>query len=205
MPDVIPLDTSAAVWSAPVEKRAGKPIVVMMHGYYGNELDWSAHFDRLPEGVVGVSLRAPIAVGERWAWVDFNKNGSVDLPASRRGVRAWLDTLDTTSIALMGWSQGGAMALHLLRQDPRRFEFAVSVGGFAWDTRPIRRVADARPPVFFGRGAEDDVIPPSFTRRSLEWLRTHTDLTEHVYPGVGHELDDRMLDDAFAFVSRQSG
>jgi hypothetical protein len=48
---------------------------VFLHGFSGNEDDWSAWFPSLPDGVVGASLRAPAPVGDRWAWVRFDEPG----------------------------------------------------------------------------------------------------------------------------------
>ena len=66
--------------------------VVFMHGYSGREDDWSAWFSALPEGVLGASLRAPVPVGDRWAWVRFDGPGMTtsrlrsDYAAAARGV-----------------------------------------------------------------------------------------------------------------------
>lgn len=198
---IVPLAREAIAWSAPPESRAGRPLVVMMHGFYGHESDWTPAFGSLPAGAVGASLRAPVPIGERWAWVDFATQGVGALSAAARGILEWLDELDAPTIALVGWSQGGAMAVHLMRQRPRRFAVAAMVGGFVWETRPHRGIADARPPVFSGMGEQDDVITPAMQRGSSAWLATHTRATERRYPGIGHELREPMVGDALGFVA----
>ena len=65
-----PIDEGAVVWSRPEGERAGLPLVVFLHGYRGHESDWAGWFAELPPDMVGASLRAPVQVGEGWAWVD---------------------------------------------------------------------------------------------------------------------------------------
>jgi phospholipase/carboxylesterase len=198
---VLALDRDAIVWSAPELGRAGAPRVVLMHRYHRHESDWISSFDVLPEGVVGVSLRGPVPIGERWAWVDFNRGEGVGvLSAAARGVLSFLDELDAPVVGLVGWSQGGAMAAHLMRQRPGAFAAAAMVGGFVWELRAHQGIAALRPPVFAGMGEDDDVITRGMQRQSSRWLGEHTTLTEARYDGIGHELREPMVGDALRFV-----
>ena len=149
---------------------------------------------------MGVSLRGPVPIGERWAWVDFARQGVGALSGAARGILEFIDEMDAPAVALVGWSQGGAMAVHLMRQRPMAFSVAAIVGGFVWELRPHRALAAARPPVFSGMGELDDVITPSMQRGSSAWLAAHTRLSEKRYQGVGHELREPMLGDALEFV-----
>ena len=92
-----PLDEAPIVWSHEPGARGGLPLVVFMHGFFGNEDDWAAWFAALPDGVVGASLRAPVPVGDRWAWVHVAGAGMTtsrllsDYAAAARGVGAWVE------------------------------------------------------------------------------------------------------------------
>jgi phospholipase/carboxylesterase len=77
---------------------------------------------------------------------------------------AWIDrATDAETIGILGFSQGAAVALQALRLQPDRFAFVVNLAGYA-DPSPLPGDEDARrtsPPVFWGRGARDEVIPPA--------------------------------------------
>ncbi len=116
----------------------------------------------------------------------------------------WLDRAapGVPAVGLLGFSQGGAMALELLRRAPERFAFAVSLAGFAL---PGERDGDARMselmrPVFWGRGTADEVVPAASVARTQEWLPSHAELDERIYEGLGHSVSELEVADAAAFL-----
>ncbi|WP_413451615.1 alpha/beta fold hydrolase [Georgenia phoenicis] len=163
-------------------------MVVMLHGYYGTAEDWARFFPLVPDHVVAASLQAPVPLDDRWSWVDLAPHGVAGVTAVGRGFLAWLDTLPAAPVALLGWSQGAATSVHLLRSEPERIVAVAALGGFLWETRPHRGVARRRPVVFAGWGERENVVTPSQHRRARTWLETHCDTTFRSYPDVGHEL-----------------
>ena len=93
------------------------------------------------------------------------------------------------------------MALHLLRLAPHRFSYAVNLSGHVIDGEEVGDAAlqRQRPPVFWGRGRDDRVIPPSYVTRTEEWLPLHSTLTSRTYP-LGHEESPEELADVATFV-----
>jgi len=201
------LDEHAIAWSCSEAERAGRALVVFLHGYGGYESDWAPWLPALPAGAVGAALRGPVAVDQRWAWVDFAARGSTAasgvaaLSACARGVLAWVDRQDAQRVALVGWSQGGALAVHLLRQRPQRFASAALVAGFVWDRRPHAGIRARRPPVWYGMGARDDVITPAMAAASRRWLAEHTDARVVDFPGETHMLSHAFADGALRFTA----
>jgi phospholipase/carboxylesterase len=57
--------------------------------------------------------------------------------------------------------------------------------------------------VFSGRGTADDVIPAWRFADTADWLPDHTRLTERIYEGLGHSLNDAMLGDVVTFLRAQ--
>ena len=55
------LDPSVVRWSAPPAERAGRPVLVMLHGYGSDENDLFGLVPYLPEACVGAGGRAPRA------------------------------------------------------------------------------------------------------------------------------------------------
>lgn len=201
------LDSSAVIWSAPERERAGRPLLVLMHGYGSHEGDLFGMSPGLPLGPVIASVRAPLAESGGFAWwslagqVPGEPNAAaVDDAAS--AVIDWLDTLEYTSVSLLGFSQGGAMSLQLLRHDPTRFASAVCLSGFIASATHAgdAELETVKPPVFFGRGTQDPVIPSAAFDRTEAWLPGHTTPTAHIYEGLGHSISNQELTDFARFL-----
>lgn len=204
-----PIDTDAVLWSAGERDRVGRPLLVILHGFGSHEGDLFALTPHLPLRPAMASLRAPLSTGAGWAWfpLDDRENGSEALDAVTRGVLAWLDALAVppASVGLLGFSQGGAMALQLMRHAPERFTFAVQLSGFvAPGAQPgDDRLAARRPPVFWGRGTVDEVIPADAVDWTQGWLPGHATLTERIYEGMPHAVSEAELRDVVAFLRDQ--
>ncbi len=203
------IDESAIVWSAPDGDRAGRPLILLLHGYGSHEGDLFGLAPYLPLDAVIASLRAPRPAGPGFAWYDLDP----ELNASRidggdaaaRGILHWLDTQQPSSVGIIGFSQGGAMAVHLMRHAPERFAWAVSLAGFVLEGEAPAdaRLAAQRPPVFWGRGTADEVIPSRFIDHAQRWLPNHVELTERIYEGLGHGISESELNDVLAFMREQ--
>jgi phospholipase/carboxylesterase len=190
---VMHLDSNAVLWSAPERERANRPLLVLMHGKGANESDLFGLSPLLPLEPVIASVRAPLPDGPGFSWFDQAQyvDGTPTLEnadAAASAVLDWLDGLEYASVSILGFSQGGAMVLQLLRMAPERFIGAVNLSGFV-----VRGTHDGdaaiealRPPVFWGRGTEDAVLPPRLIDDTIDWLPTHSTLTERIYEGLGH-------------------
>jgi len=201
------LDTSAILWSAPERERAGRPLLVLLHGYGSHEGDLFGMSPGLPLGPVVASLRAPIAENGGWAWWSRADSPSGDpqsdrVDAAADAVIEWLDSLEYTSVSLVGFSQGAALALQLLRHAPGRFTATVAIAGFvASGPHPgDAELAVTKPPVFWGRGTEDRVIPAEAVARTAVWLPEHADATIRIYEDLGHAISAPMLIDFVTFL-----
>jgi phospholipase/carboxylesterase len=126
--------------------------------------------------------------------------------ASIDAVLAWLDALETppTQIGLLGFSQGGVMAIELMRRQPERFSFVVNLSGFVYEGERAGDVAlaESLPPVFWGRGTQDDVITEAAIVRTTDWLPAHSTLSGRIYEGLGHAVSPQELTDIAGFVER---
>lgn len=205
------LDPKAVLWSAPERERAGRPLLVLLHGYGSHEGDLFALSPRLPLGPVIASVRAPLEESGGHAW--FSRVNNVagdprmeDVDAAATAVLDWLDDQQYTSVSLLGFSQGAAIALQLLRLAPSRFVATVALAGFvAAGEHPgdaeLRRV---RPPVFWGRGTADAMISADAVERTDAWLPSHADATIRIYEELGHSISVDELDDFTEFLRDHS-
>jgi phospholipase/carboxylesterase len=207
MPEVR-VDDEAVLWSASAADRAGRPLLLLLHGYNSNEGDLFGLTPYLPLEPAIASLRAPLYTGYGHAWFPLVAEGpELSVEGADAATDAILDWLDRAApgagpIGLLGFSQGGAMALELLRRAPERFAFAVSLAGFALpgERDGDERMSQLAPHVFWGRGTVDGVIPVASVARTQAWLPAHSTLDERIYEGVGHSVSDRELADVAAFI-----
>jgi phospholipase/carboxylesterase len=203
------LPTDAILWSTPERDRADRPLIVLLHGYGSHEGDLFSLAPALPLDATIASLRAPTPIGPGFGWWDFDPDsprepGLVD--AAARLVLGWLDTIDSGPVSLLGFSQGGAVALELLRLAPDRFASAVCLAGFIVSDQHAgdAALARVRPPVFWGRGTDDTVIPDEDVVRTQAWLPKHADATVRIYEGLGHSVSTPELTDLVRFLRQHA-
>jgi phospholipase/carboxylesterase len=203
--DSLSLDDSAVIWSLPQPERAGRPLLLLLHGKGSHEGDLAGLIDRLPRGFVIASVRAPIADGPGFSWFRVLTPGnpdamSVDVAAD--AVLAWIDTLPFTppSIGLLGFSQGGVISVQTMRRAPERIGYALNLSGFIASGDEPGDEAISEHPVFWGRGDADVVIGPAAIERTAEWLPAHVNLTAAVYRGLPHSISTEELEDIAAFL-----
>ncbi len=205
------LDPEAVIWSAPERERAGRPLLVLLHGYGSHEGDLFQLSPRLPLGPVVASVRAPIAESGGWAWFSFAERGiedprAADIDAAAGALLDWLDGLEFTTVSLLGFSQGAVISLQSLRLAPTRFTSVVALSGFVADGTAAgdAELQRLRPPVFWGRGTEDRVIPNEVIERTEHWLPAHSHATIRIYEELAHGISTDELNDITAFLREYS-
>ncbi|RKS89931.1 phospholipase/carboxylesterase [Microbacterium sp. AG790] len=208
----IAIDDEAVLWSESPETRAGRPLLLLLHGYGSDERDLFGLAPFLPDAFVLAAVRAPLAPpfpAPGWSWypiegLDGRSSGAVTAAAD--ALIAWIDrATDAETIGILGFSQGAAVALQALRLQPERFAFVVNLAGYA-DPSPLpgdEALAERRPPVFWGRGARDEVIPPAAVAHTVQWLPAHAELSGRVYAGLTHSVSQEELDDVHVFLDKQ--
>src|SRR5690606_17512882 len=166
----IMIDPDPVLWSAEPESRAGRPLLVLLHGYGADERDLFGLAPHLPEEFVVAAPRAPLAPpwpapGYSWYPIEgLDSRDPTHVTTAAEALVSWLDAAapDASQVGLLGFSQGAAIALQAMRLQPARFGFVVNLSGYATpgDLPGDAELAGIRPPVFWGRGTHDDVIPP---------------------------------------------
>lgn len=205
-----PLDADAVLWSP---NPAGRPLLLLLHGYGSDERDLFGLVPYLPPAFAVASVRAPLAPpfpapGYSWYPIEgLDDRDPAHVTAAATRLIEWTDAAASAhpSIGLLGFSQGAAVALQALRLDPARFAFAVNLSGYVTPGELPRdpELAERRPPVFWGRGTNDDVIPGFLVDHTTQWLPGHADLSGRVYPGLTHSVSEQELADVRVFLEKR--
>jgi len=202
------LDSDAILWSAPEGERAGRPLLVLLHGYGSHERDLLGLRPRLPEELVLAALRAPLPAPPGFSWFPVGGERPLDRADDARAaadlVAEWIreHAAAASSTGVLGFSQGAMLSLLILRRHPGLLDYAVALSGgiLPGDEPGDAELRAIRPPVFFGYGLWDDVVPSEMFARTADWLPGFTADTQFEYPGLTHAVSEQELADITAFL-----
>jgi len=210
-----------------LEPRSGaaKQLVIFLHGYGadGNDLiDIGRAWQQTLPDAAFVSPHAPRPCGqapmgrewfpltmrdpnERWTGVNAAApvlNGFIDSELKRRG-------LTDSALALVGFSQGTMMSLHV---GLRRATAPAAIVGYSGmlvvpeDIDPDKFAGEvrSRPPVLLVHGDQDQLIPVQALMHAAQGLAALEIPVEwHISPGVGHGIDQEGLRQGGEFLVRR--
>jgi phospholipase/carboxylesterase len=189
-------------------QKTGTPVVLLLHGYGSDEQDLPSLVRFLPGEHPWYSLRAPVDLGNGYfAWANRVTPGNPpapDVELATDAIWGWVDSNleSTTQLIVLGFSQGGLMATQLLRTRPHRIVATVILAGFTLDAEQVadKELMVSRPKVLYARGLEDDVISQEAVLRTLTWLKAHTSPMIEAYEGLGHSIDERVMDAVSSYL-----
>lgn len=200
--------------------------VVFLHGYGANGADLLGLADPLAEHLpdtLFVSPDAPEAcagapMGFQWfpiPWIDGSseEESMAGMARSVDDLNAFLDALMVDEdllpeqVALLGFSQGTMMSLHV---GPRREDELAGIVGFSGRLLAPELLADeavSRPPVLLIHGDQDDVVPVQSMPQAAEALQEagFKEVFAHVMEGTAHGIAPDGLGVALAFLRDKCG
>jgi phospholipase/carboxylesterase len=188
----------------------GQPVVVLLHGYGADEQDLPSLMSFLPD-LPWAALRAPISLGQQaFAWYaakDPLTPAPDDVEPATIAIWDWVEQnipVDSPLVVL-GFSQGGLMATQLLRTRPERLAATVILAGFmcTGEQTADTELTLKKPKVFYGRGANDQMISREAVKHLNVWLQAHTRAQTKTYEGLGHSVDARVMVDVASYLAAQ--
>lgn len=204
---------------SPASGGAAKQLVVLLHGYGANGDDLIGLAEQwksaLPEAAF-VAPNAPQAMplspfgGYQWFELTFRDPEEFWRGVTKAGpvLDAFLDSelaryeLDESRLALVGFSQGTMMALHV---GVRRAAPAACIVGYSGHLAGPEHLSDeirVKPPVLLVHGDQDEVIPVGALHAAREALaKAGVRVEWHISAGIGHGIDATGLDLGGKFLS----
>ena len=161
----VQIDDDTVLWSASEADRAGRPLLLLLHGFNSNEGDLFGLSPYLPLEPAIASLRAPSFTGYGYAWFPLLAQGHEQAlaaaAASTEAIIGWLERvapepLDGRAARLLAGRCHGDRA-HAAR--PRAIRVRGEPVGLRDARRPRRRPAP-------GAGRSAGVLGPRHRRRS---------------------------------------
>jgi phospholipase/carboxylesterase len=204
---------------------AARQLVVFLHGYGadGNDLiNIGQAWQGLMPHAAFVSPHAPepcgmAPVGRQWFPLTFRDPNErwVGVNAAAPILNRFLDNelerhkLPASALALVGFSQGTMMALHV---GLRRAAAPAAIVGYSGllvlppnaEPSAVAKDITARPPVLLIHGDRDELIPVQALTHATQGLAALGVPVEwHVSQGIGHGIDGEGLRQGGEFLARQ--
>lgn len=150
---------------------------------YGRQ--WFSLQDRDPHVMLsGIRMAAPIL------------DGFIDQQMERLG-------LEAPSVALVGFSQGTMMSLHVAPRRADPFAAVIGFSGALLAGEALPEETRSRPPVLLIHGDADDVVPVQATPSAAGHLQDAGFSVETlICPGVPHSIDPNGLRRAIEFLGK---
>jgi phospholipase/carboxylesterase len=199
-----------------------KSLVVFVHGYGANGDDLLGLADPLAPHLPDTVFVAPDApdpvtgnpVGYQWfpiPWLDGSSPAAAaaGLAASAKDLDAFLDQqlaaegLEPQAMALVGFSQGSMISLHVAPRREAPIACIVAFSGRLLEPQRLAAEARSKPPVLLLHGDLDNVVP--FEDMALAGdalVKAGFETYGHVMEDTGHGIAPDGLSAALGFLKR---
>lgn len=200
-----------------------KALVVFLHGYGADGNDLLGLADALAPHLPGATFLAPDApepcagnpFGRQWfpiPWLDGSTEEAArqGLAAAADDLNAFLDArlaaegLPPSALALIGFSQGAMMALHVAPRRDVAVAGVVAISGRLLAPEQLAGAAEVKPPVLLIHGDQDPVVP--FADMGLAGnalVAAGFETYAHVMKGTGHGIAPDGLGAALGFLTER--
>lgn len=200
---------SKIVNGASLKPRSGAPpkkIVLLLHGFGSSGTDMISLAPQWQEALPDTLFLAPHApqrcgmMGAGYQWWGLSGFAPSALAAGAASAAPAIDAfidrklaqygLAEADLALVGFSQGTMMALHIGLRRPRAVAAVVGYSGMLAGTMGLASEDLAKPPVLLVHGTADPVVPIAALHMSeSELKRLGVEVTTHISYGVTHSVD----------------
>ena len=205
----------------PQEEKTPDSLVLLLHGWGadGNDLIGLApHFAGILPGTVFLAPNGPepcdAGFGLQWFGLEDRTPAVMRAGAdvAAEDINAYLDTqlkrfdLKPGRVAILGFSQGTMMALHVALRRDSPVAGVLGFSGMLLDGEALEDEIRSRPPVVLIHGEDDPVVSHAAMPHAAEALRdAKVPVETHSRPGLGHGIDPEGVALGAEFLTRILG
>ncbi len=187
------------------------PVLILLHGYGGNEKDLFTLADQIPDNWFVVSIRAPFKVANnRYKWFNANLvNEKIVMnfeeeEKSRKQLLKFIDqfigkyNVDKGKVVTAGFSQGANMALALGLTEPLKIKATGCFSGrFMEEIVPLINNKEAlkSKEIFISHGTEDQMLPFKYAEQNQKMLENWGANVSFSKDKIAHTISNKQLDD----------
>jgi phospholipase/carboxylesterase len=209
---------------ASLQPRAGRPpkqIVVLLHGFGSSGSDMIALAPTWQQALPDALFLAPHApqrsgMGGGYQWWGLTELSPQALARGAREAAPAVDSfidrklaqygLTDADLAIVGFSQGTMMALHVGLRRQTQVAAIVGYSGLLTGVAELRHELASRPPVLLVHGSQDPVVPVTALHTAERELKQlDIDVTTHVSANLGHSVDPLGIRLGCEFVTKAFG
>lgn len=189
----------------PLSGKAPRQIVMLLHGYGSSGSDLIAFAPLWQTALPDALFLAPHApqrcgMGRGYQWWPLTAFTPIALAAGAASAAGAIDAfidrklaqygMTDADLALVGFSQGTMMALHVGLRRRQPVAAIVGYSGMLTGAHDLAHAGITRPPVLLVHGALDPIVPVAALHDAQGALtRLGVEVTAHVSPGIGHTVD----------------
>ena len=204
-----------------VEPQTGekpKQLIIFCHGYGadGNDLiGLSSYFQKILPNAIFMSPNAPQKCDLNplgYQWFDFQ---SGDPALIWKGVleaasvlNSFIDeqlekyNLSDDNLALIGFSQGTMMSLHVGLRRKKPMRALIGFSGKLIGEELLKDDLVSKPPIYLIHGEQDPMVPHQETINAADVLQRHdVEVQKHISPNTPHSIAEDGLKIAIDFLS----
>lgn len=193
-------------WTLRVRPGTSKKVLLLLHGWTGNEDSMTIFIKNFPEDYWIVCPRAPYpAIPSGYSWrMPASKGTWPTLEMFRPSVDALIGMIDRWSVAngldasgfdAAGFSQGGAMTFTLGVLYPGKVRKMGILSGFAPDgaAQVLSSSLLAKKNIFVSHGVMDEMVPIIMAESAIQILKNAGAQVTYCRSDVGHKLSADCL------------
>jgi phospholipase/carboxylesterase len=193
-----------------------KQIVLLLHGYGSNGADLislAPHWQQALPDALFLAPNAPQRMYSGYQWWPLSAFTPQALAsgaaAAAPAINVFIDRklaqygLSDADLALVGFSQGTMMALHVGLRRATKVAGILGYSGMLTGAADLAHQKITKPPVLLVHGSADPIVPVSALHAAEHALRRlGIDVATHVSAGLGHSVDPVGLRLGSEFVER---
>lgn len=175
------------------------PLVLLLHGWTGDENSMWIFSSRLPERFWLAAPRGLFSAPEGgYGWIDKRLNTWPHIQEFSPAVEAIFDLLkpshfpgaDLTHLYMIGFSQGAALAYTIALRYPQKVRAMAGLSGFV--PKGADALTNGQPllgmPIFVAHGSKDELVPIALAHWSVSVLQNAGAKVTYCEDHVGHKL-----------------